>query len=304
MRSLIRQFLILGLAVFFGIPGVALADTNSDENARIRKEWESWNAPTPPLRIVGNVYFVGTTGLGCYLIKTTNGCILLDTGFVITVPRIEENLKTLGIGLRDIKIILNSHAHLDHAGGDTEMKRLTGAKIIMSQADAELLASGGINDFTPYSNEMKSYAPTKADRIVADGELIKLGGTTLTCHLTPGHTRGATTWTLDTTEDRRTVHVVFFSSASLLSGVKLIGNAKYPQIADDLKRSYQKWKAMPCDVFLAPHTGFFDFADKAERMRHGGQPNPFIDSTEFQKFIDRSYRNFTDQYEKAKAAGR
>lgn len=287
--------LLVGLATQVALAEPSLAEKNAAENAAIKKEWESWNAPFKPFRLIGNIHYVGASGISSFLITTPEGHILLDTGFETTVPRIRDSATQLGFKLTDIKIILNSHAHTDHAGGHATMQKLTGAKILMSEADAALLASGGRNDFTPYSKDMMAYPPAKADRILRDGDKVTLGGTTLTCHLTPGHTKGATTWTMDVTEDGKVQHVVFFSSTSILSGVPLVNNVQYPGIAEDLTASYKKLKALPCDVFLAPHTGFFDLEAKAPRLARGENPNPFIDATAFKKFLEPAEQKFLQQ---------
>ena len=242
-RNLIVLFACLATQIAMGEP--SLAEKNAAENAAIKKEWKSWNAPFPPFRLIGNIHYVGASGISSFLITTPEGHILLDTGFEATVPRIRDSVTKLGFKLTDIKIILNSHAHTDHAGGHALMQELTGARILMSEADAALLASGGTNDFTPYSKEMMGYRPAKADRILRDGDKVTLGGVTLTCHLTPGHTKGCTTWTMDVTEDGEVQHVVFFGSTSILQGVPLGNNPQYPGIANDLAASYKKLKSLP-----------------------------------------------------------
>jgi metallo-beta-lactamase class B len=295
-RNLILLLACLATQIAMGEP--SLAEKNAAENAAIKKEWESWNAPFKPFRLIGNIHYVGASGISSFLITTPEGHILMDTGFETTVPRIRESVMKLGFRLADIKIILNSHAHLDHAGGHALMQELTGARILMSEADAALLASGGTNDFTPYSKEMIGYRPAKADRILRDGDKVTLGGVTLTCHLTPGHTKGCTTWTMDITEDGKVQHVVFFGSTSILPGVPLVNNAQYPGIADDLAASYRKLKSLPCDVFLAPHAGFFGLSEKAERLERGEKPNPFIDPKAFKNFIEQAEQNFLAQLER------
>jgi metallo-beta-lactamase class B len=293
---------VLALGII-ALPRGLVAQTNvsnADENAALRKEWESWNAPFKPFRIIGNLYYVGPTGVSSFLITTPEGSILLDTGFETTVPRIRESMAALGLRFQDIKIILNSHAHFDHVGGDALVRELTGAKIMMSRADAEVLAGGGTNDFTPYSDEMKGFRPAKADRLLRDGDEVKLGGTTLTCHLTPGHTKGCTTWTMDATEDGKVYHVLFFGSTSILPGVSLVNNAKYPGIVEDYHATYRKLKALPCDIFLGPHGSFFSLAEKAERLERGEKPNPFIDPQGYRNFIEQSERKFLEQLEREK----
>ena len=271
---------------------------NDLENAAIRKEWDSWNAPFKPFRLIGNIYYVGPSGISSFLITTPEGSILIDTGFDATVPHIRESVERLGFKLSDIKIILNSHAHTDHAGGDAMMKRLTGAKIMMSAADAALLASGGTNDFTPYSHAMMCYPPAKTDRVLHDGDTVKLGGVVLTCHLTPGHTKGCTTWTMDVTQDGKVYHLVFFGSTSILPGVPLLNNPKYPNMVEDFTETYHKLKSLPCDVFLAPHTGFFGLKDKAARLESGEKPNPFIEPVEaYRDFIGKAEGKFLKQLE-------
>ena len=296
-----RILLLACLATQIALAESSLAEKNATENAAIKKEWESWNTPFQPFRLIGNIYYVGASGISSFLITTPEGHILIDTGFETTVPLIRESVAKLGFKLTDIKIILNSHAHLDHAGGHATMQKLTGAKIMMSEADAELLASGGTNDFTPYSKEMIGYPPAKADRILHDGDKVSLGGTTLTCHLTPGHTKGCTTWTMDVVEDGKTRHVLFFGSTSILPNVSLVNNAQYPGIADDFAATYQKLKTLPCDVFLAPHAGFFDLPQKAERLKRGEKPNPFIDPGEFKTFIERSEKDFVEKLDRERS---
>jgi metallo-beta-lactamase class B len=295
-RNLTLLLACLATSLALGEP--SLAEKNAAENAAIKKEWESWNSPFKPFRLIGNIHYVGASGISSFLITTPEGHILIDTGFEMTVPRIRKSVTKLGFKLTDIKIILNSHAHLDHAGGHALMQELTGARILMSEADAALLASGGTNDFTPYSKEMIGYRPAKADRILHDGDQVTLGGVTVTCHLTPGHTKGCTTWTMDVTEGGKVQHVVFFGSTSIVSGVPLVNNAKYPNIADDLAATYRKLKRLPCDVFLAPHASFFNLSEKAERLERGEKPNPFIDSTGFKTFIEQAERNFIAQLER------
>jgi len=268
-----------------GVPAPA-----SDE--AIRQSWNGWNAPVKPFRIIGNIYYVGVAGVSSFLITTPQGHILIDTGFEMTVPRITNSLAELGFRLRDVKILLSSHAHLDHTGGHARMKSLTGARICTSEADGALLASGGTADFTPYTTNMTAYPPVSADRIVRDGDKVELGGVTLVCHLTPGHTKGCTTWTMDVEEGGQVYHVLFFGSTTVLDGVRLQHNAKYPSIAEDYAASFKKLKSLPCDVFLAPHAGFFGLPGKASRLARGEKPNPFIDPKGYRNFIDESEQAF------------
>jgi metallo-beta-lactamase class B len=297
LQFLITTILLLTLPTFAqtNTSSAAAIAKNEKENAATRKEWNSWNAPFKPFHVIGNIYYVGPSGVSSFLITTPQGNIILDTGFEMTVPRIQASVAQLGFKLSDIKIILNTHAHIDHAGGDALMKKLTGAKIMMCEAEAALLASGGTNDFTPYSPAMMGYPPAQTDRILRDGDTVTLGGTTLTCHLTPGHTKGCLTWTMDATEAGKVYHVLFFSSTSILPGVPLVNNPKYPNIAEDLTKTYRKLKALPCDVFLAPHASMFGLAEKATRLERGENPNPFIDPAGYRNFIKESEAKFLKQ---------
>jgi metallo-beta-lactamase class B len=260
-------------------------------NAALNKVFQSWNQPFKPLRIIGNVHYVGASGVSSYLLTSPEGHVLIDTGFEQTVPIIRENVKTLGFRMEDIKFILASHAHGDHTGGHALAKELTGGRIVMSEADAALLASGGKDDFM---DEVMPYRPARANRIVRDGEQVKVGNIVLTAHLTPGHTKGCTTWTMIAEEGGQRNNVVFFGSTSLLA--KLVNNSKYPEIAHDYAATFRKLKALSCDVFLAPHASFFGLEEKAREV--GAGKNPFVDATAFQKYVTTAEQNFLKQLEK------
>jgi metallo-beta-lactamase class B len=259
-------------------------------NVALNRVFQSWNQPFKPLRIIGNVHYVGASGVSAYLITSPEGHVLIDTGFEQTVPLIRESVKKLGFRMEDIKVILASHAHADHTGGHALAKELTGARIIMSEADAALLASGGKDDFL---DEVMPYRPAKADQIVRDGEQIRLGKIVLTAHLTPGHTKGCTTWTTTAEEKGKPYNVVFFGSTSVLT--KLVNNPKYPEIARDYATTFRKLKALPCDVFLAPHASFFGLEEKA--LHAGEEANPFVDAKAFREFVTKAEQNFLKQLE-------
>lgn len=250
------------------------------------------NRPAEPLKIVANIHHVGASDVTSFLITTPGGHILIDSGFESTVPMIRAHVRTLGYRFEDVKILLNTHAHIDHAGGHALMKRLTGARIVMSAADAELLARGGRGDVLPVGDDVVGYEPVKADQIVQDGDRVTLGGVTLTAHLTPGHTRGSTTWTSTVLDGGKPLNVVFYSSTTQLPGVRLVGNTDYPGIADDFARSFRTLKALPCDVFLAPHGVMFNLGEKARKARAGASANPFIDPEGYRTFVGQSERSF------------
>ena len=268
--------------------GVALlAQRDSGERA-------AWNEPVQPFRIIGNIYYVGVSGVTSFLITTPHGHILLDGGFPETAPLIEKSIAALGFRIHDVKILLNSHAHYDHCGGLAELKHLSGAQMVASGADAEVLESGGRVSFEGWQNS--GFPAVKVDRVIADGETVKVGGVSLTAVLTPGHTKGCTTWTTPVTESGKTQHVVFYCSTTV-PGYRLVNNAKYPQIVSDYEHSFAKLRQLPCDVFLAPHGGFFHLDEKRARLEKGGA-NPFIDPAEFRTFLEQSEQDFYRELKK------
>lgn len=276
---------LLAFAFLF-LPSLLLAQ--SDPTSR------SWNQPVEPFKIAGNLYYVGASDVTSYLIATPEGHILLDSGFEETVPIIRENLKKLGFKLEDVKILLISHAHYDHVGGIATLKELTGAKLLVHEKDVPQLARGGKGD--PHIGDRFPFRPAQADRALKNGERVSLGGTTLTAHLTPGHTQGCTTWTMKAGGQ----DVVFVCSASILPNVPLTKNERYPGIAEDYAKTFQVLKSLPCDIFLAAHAGFFNGPAKAERLRKGAEKNPFIDPEGYRKYVEAAEKRYRDLLEKEK----
>ncbi|WP_182466815.1 subclass B3 metallo-beta-lactamase [Sphingomonas gilva] len=220
------------------------------------ESWVPWNAPQRPFKIAGDLYYVGAKNVSAYAVKTPDGIILIDTGFAQTLPQIEANLKTLGMDISDVKIILTSHAHADHVGGVAALKAKTGARLVASEADAALMAAGGRGDFT-WGDDL-AYPRVRADRIVGDRETVELGGAVLTAHVTPGHTKGCTTWTMKA--GGADVVVLCGTSAP---GYDLVDNAAYPGIAEDYAASFDRMASLPCDIVLAGHIETIGLAEKA-----------------------------------------
>lgn len=241
------------------------------------------NQPISPFRIIGNVYYVGGSNVTSFLIVTRQGDILIDGGYARTAPEIEQSIRKLGFRLRDVKVLLNTHAHSDHAGGLAQLKRDTGAEFEAMAEDAPVLERGGRGDF--YFGNRLTFPAVKPDRILHDGDTVSLGGVTLRAVLTPGHTKGCTTWTWTERENGHTYHVVDVCSATVLSGYRLIGNPAYPGIAQDYRKTFERLKHLPCDVFLASHADFFSMQEKLARFEHGENPNPFIDPEGYQRFV-------------------
>jgi metallo-beta-lactamase class B len=226
-----------------------------------------------------------------FLITAPTGHLLVDGGATADASLIKANLQTLGIDLRDIKWILNSHAHCDHAGGIAQLVRDTGAEVIAGAADAPLLARGGQDD--PQYGDRFPFAPVQVTRTVADGERLHLGGITVTAHATPGHTRGNTTWTWKSCEDSRCLALVNVGSLSA-PGFRLVDNPDYPDAVEDFRTSFGKVAALPCDLALAPHPGMVDFWARVER-RDGGEARALLDGTRCRDYAEDARASFEEE---------
>lgn len=256
------------------------------------------NQPVEPFKIIGNIYYVGASDVTAYLITTPNGHILIDAGFEETVPQIKANVVKLGFKLEDIKILLINHAHYDHCGGLAEIKKLTNAKLYASPPDATVLEDGGMSDFR-FGGDKPLFTPVKVDEILKDGQEIRLGDTVLKTYFTFGHTKGATSWTTDVSENGKKHKVIFASSVTTLD-YSFVNTTKYPQIAADFAKTYQTLKAIKADVFLASHGVFFDLTEKAAKLRSGAKINPFIDAKGYQRFVARMDKAFQDKLKSEK----
>jgi metallo-beta-lactamase class B len=257
------------------------------------------NQPVAPFRILGNLHYVGASDVTAFLLATDRGLILLDGGFVETAPQIRDNIARLGFRLRDVKILLNSHAHFDHAGGLAQLKAWTGARLYASPGDAPLLEAGGRAD--PFFGDTLAFPPVKVDRLLRDGEAVTLGDTTLVAHLTPGHTRGCTTWSTRVVEGGRRYDVVFVGSTSVLAGYRLLDRPTYPGIAGDYARTFATLAALPCDVFLGSHASFYGGAEKARRLREGADPNPFVDPRGYRAFVAQAEAAYRERLARERA---
>ncbi|MEO7454671.1 MAG: subclass B3 metallo-beta-lactamase [Gemmatimonadaceae bacterium] len=246
-----------------------------------------------PFRMIGNVFYVGSQGIASFLVTTPSGHILVDTGFRPTAEQVLQNIATLGFKPADVKIMLSTHAHFDHVAGHALVKATTGAKVYASAEDALLLESGGAKDFR-FGSEI-TFEPVKVDHILRDGEAVTLGGTTLVAHITPGHTKGNTAWTMKVSEGGKTYDAIVAPSMSINPGVKLVNYAPYPEIARDYQRSFEFLDTLKPDVFLGPHAGFFDMDAKAKQQRDGATTNPFIDPVGFKRYVAGYRKSFEAQ---------
>jgi len=262
-----------------------------------------WTEVFPPFRIAGNVYYVGSKGLANYLVTTPQGNILINSDLEANVPMIEASIGKLGFKFKDTKILLISHAHWDHDAGSAKIKEMTGASYMVMDADVSVVESGGKMDFQYGNNPSFLYPPTKVDRVLHDGDEVRLGGAVLVAHLTPGHTKGCTTWTMRVTEGGKTYDVVIIGSPNVNPGYKLIHNDNYPQIAEDYERVWRVLKSLPCDIFLGAHGGYFGLEEKYPLMKVGGA-NPFIDPGGYKKYVAQKEQDFRTELEKQRLATR
>ncbi len=258
-----------------------------------------WAQPQQPYRIAGNIYYVGSNDLACFLIATPQGHILINTGYERMAPLLRANVKKLGFRFTDIRYLLTGQAHDDHVAGFAVAHEGSGAKVLAMQGDDDIIEHGGRGDFR-FDGEI-SWRGCPVDRVLHDGDTVSLGGTTLVAHLTPGHTKGCTTWTTTVMENGRPLNVVIVGGVSVNPGVKLIGNPRYPAIADDYGRTFRVLRILPCDVFLGAHGGYYDMLDKFARMKAGAAENPFIDPEGYRRFVDDSEANFERLHAKEKA---
>jgi metallo-beta-lactamase class B len=259
---------------------------------------KKWTAPFEPFQLIDNIYYVGTDGIAVYVIKTSQGLILMDTAMPQSTGMIKDNIAKLGFKVADIKIILNTHAHLDHTGGFAEIKKETGAQLIAGERDKPLLEGG----YYPgdEKNEDLAFPAVKVDRAVKEGDKVTLGDTTLTAHATPGHSPGCTSWELTVKDGKENREVLFFCSGTVALN-RLVGQPTYPGIVDDYRATFAKAKAMKIDVLLGPHPEVYGMQAKRAEMKEGA-PNPFVKPGEIVTYATGLSEDFDKQLTKQTAA--
>jgi metallo-beta-lactamase class B len=260
-----------------------------------------WTEPFPPHRIAGNLYYVGSRGLASYLITTPKGHILINSSLESSVPLIRDSVEKLGFHFNDIKILLISHAHWDHCAGSALLKQMTGAKYFVIDQDVAVVESGGKEDFQYGDSTDNQYKPAKADRVLNDGDQVQLEDAVLVAHLTPGHTKGTTTWTMKVSDGGKSYDVVIVGSPNVNPGYRLVGNTRYPQIAQDYERTFQVLKSLPCDIFLGAHGSYYGMERKFARMKTGGS-NPWIDPEGYKIYVSDREEAFRAELKKQSEA--
>jgi len=259
-----------------------------------------WVKPFPPFRLIGNIYWVGTWDLSTYLITTPQGHILINSGLKETVPQIVQGIETLGFKPTDVKLLLATHAHFDHVAGLAELKRITHAQIAMSKDDAELLQSGGTLDFLFGKSPGALYEPAQVDRILTDGEKIALGGTELTMHLHPGHTKGAMSFTTTIQELGNSYRVGIVNMGSINEGVTVSNMPGFPGMEDAYRKTFRDQKALELDVFLASHAGQINLHRKYQ-PGDAYDPARFVDPTGYKTAVARMEASFLATVQRERA---
>jgi metallo-beta-lactamase class B len=290
-----RQAILLAFQVLIFI--LALA------NGVLAQSHPNWTEPFPPFNIAGNLYYVGSKELASYLIVTPQGNILINSNLEANVPMIQASVEKLGFQFKDTKILLISQAHFDHDAGSAIIKEMTGATYMVMDQDVPVVESGGKADFQYGNDPTTLYRPAKVDRALHDGEEVKLGGMVLVAHLTPGHTRGCTTWTMQVTEGGKTYNVVIIGGPTVNPGYKLVSNEVYPQIAEDYERTWRILKSLPCDIFLGAHGSYFGLEAKYSRVKKGSA-NAFIDPSGYKKYVGEKAEEFSAELAKQKVAAK
>jgi metallo-beta-lactamase class B len=260
-------------------PLASEADLIAAESAPLSGDAAEWNAPFEPFTLIGNIHYVGMGGVSAFLITTPDGHFLLDGGLPQSAPAIIDHIEALGFDIRDVKYLLNSHAHFDHSGGLARLRRASGAAMVASEGDREEIERGYV-EYGPSAGVRSP--PVRVDRVIADGETLTLGGVTLTAHLTPGHTEGCTSWSMDVRGADGVPHRAFFHCSATVAGHTLVP-PDYPGIVENYRATFARVREIEADIFLANHTGFFDLEERRARQI-AGDANAFVDADALQRF--------------------
>ena len=291
MTRSLRAAAAMGSLAFVALAGMAAAQGSADKE------------PFPPFRIAGNLYSVGTRGLSSYLVVTPKGSILINATYEENVPLIRASIEKLGFQFGDIKILLISQAHSDHVAGSALVKRMTGARYMVMDADVSAVESGGATDFQYRNDPAQRYEATKVDRVLHDRDEVKLGDAALVAHLTPGHTKGCTTWTMKVMEGGKSRDVVIVGGPWVNPGYALVHNSRYPEITEDYERMFRVLKSLPCDYFLGAHSSYFGMEAKYARMKEGAA-SPFLDPDGYAKLVARTEQAFRAELARQRAGGK
>jgi metallo-beta-lactamase class B len=270
------------------LPILAVAATPGDEaRSTSCKDCADWNATQAPFRIYGSTYYVGVRGLSSILITSDRGHILIDGDLPESVPKIAASIRALGFRVEDVKLILNSHVHFDHAGGIAGLQRLSGAAVAAGAASAKVLKSGRSGPDDPQFGGLPAIPRVNRVQVIKDGETLRIGPLEVTAHLTPGHTAGGTSWSWKSCEEARCLHIAYVDSLAPVSRDTFLftRNATYPNVLKDFEQSFATVSALPCDILLTPHPEASDLWSRLERREHG-DPNALVDAAACRHLAD------------------
>jgi metallo-beta-lactamase class B len=292
--------LTLLLAVFAAFPAAAADRTLEADPPKRCDSCDGWNADQEPFRVFGNTYFVGSKELGAVLVASKDGLILVDAGLSQTAPLIDAHVRKLGFRTEDIRLIVNAHAHFDHAGGIHALQRLSGATVAASPDGARALEQGGPVAADPqfgFGAEVNGFPAVKPVRVVADGETLTVGTIGVTAHFVPGHTPGSTAWTWKSCEGSRCLNVVYADSLTAVSapGFRFTGDASHPSLEPSFRKSLATVAALPCDILLATHPGFLDMDAKLAAARQNPGTNPFVDPGACRAYAERASKGLDER---------
>lgn len=280
--------------ILFGIVTALIVFLGFQWRAAIKR---NRSIPDEPFRIAGNLYYVGSTGVTSFLITGPQGHVLIDGGYPETAPLIIGSIARLGFDIKDVKVLLNTHAHFDHAGGLRELQAASGAQLWISEGDANLVAKGGAGDRASFGPlrflGVGRFPAPRVDHRFKDGDTVSVGPLALTAHVTAGHTPGCTSWSFPVHDADRDLLAVDVCSLSLLPFMKFVAPESYPGIRADFERSFQTLRSLPADIFLGAHDSFFDLHRKHRAQATAKNPaDPFIDHTGYEAYIDDAERAF------------
>jgi metallo-beta-lactamase class B len=305
----IREVRMTGRVSFLGLTAAALcaailaqAANGAEVSCTLCAEW---NRPQQPFRVYGNTYYVGTHGLASVLITSDQGHILIDGGLAESAPQIAAHIRALGFKVEDVRWILNSHAHYDHAGGIAELQKLTSASVAASPWSANVLIQGGPERGDPQYQIVPAIKTVPNVKVLADGESLRSGPLELTAHFTPGHTPGGTTWTWRSCEGGNCVNVVYADSLTAVSadGFRFTASRDYPNALADFEKSFRVLDTIPCDILLVPHPEFADVLGKLDR-REQGVKDAFIDQGSCRNYVANMRRDFEKRIDRERTTGK
>lgn len=261
--------------------------------SQLRSQPNDWVTPFPGHRVIGNLYAVGTAGLGVFLIASDEGHILINTGLEDSTPLIRENIESVGYRLEDVKILLTMQSHWDHTAALAEIKALTGAEMWATADDARVLEDGGFSD--PHFGGRESFRPIDVDRIIHDGETIELGDIRLLVHEHPGHTEGSSSYSMQVREGGRDYNVVIANMGTINAGKKLVVDPTYPFVPYDFAETFTRQKAMDVDVWVAAHGGQYGLHDKYTPGQEYS-PDTFVDPDGYLAAVERLEQTWIEQF--------